>query len=144
MSKEQHPVRIDLTQAAIERAEAQQSDALLLHRARVSRRARNRFVRRLADSLHAQLREIITQDTDKLLAVIQAGGAVRVGVEVALPDQVVAALSQAQPETEYGTDVPPKIELVMNAEARVQALSQSPAAEIEEALQAPTKIEIVR
>lgn len=123
MSKEQHPVRIDLTQAAIERAEAQQSDALLLHRARISRRARNRFVRRLADSLHAQLREIITHDTDKLLAVIQAGGAVRVGVEVALPDQVVAA---------------------MNAEAQAQALSQSPAAEIEEALQAPTKIEIVR
>lgn len=112
MSKEQHPVQIEATQAAIERAEAQQSDAALLKLSRISRRARARFVRRLADSLHAQLREIITQDQDKLLAVIEAGGAVRVGIEVALPDQVVAALSQAQPETEYGTDVPPKIELV--------------------------------
>lgn len=111
--KEQHPISIDPTQAAIEHAEAQQSDALLLHRARISRRARNRFVRRLADSLHAQLREIITQDTDKLLAVIQAGGAVRVGIEVALPDNVAAAMQEQTQELvaeeSYG---PPKIELV--------------------------------
>lgn len=71
------------------------TDQALYRASKISRRARSKFLRRIADELHAMLRQDISENADLLISVIAQGGALRVGIEVAMPDTVVEAASDA-------------------------------------------------
>lgn len=71
----------------------------LAKRARTIRKSKSRTKRQLYDHFNAQLRAIIEQDFEKIMQVFAIGGAVRVGLEVAVPnDKLVNADEQTPPE----------------------------------------------
>jgi len=60
--------------------------------AKALRNAKNRLLRHIDAQLRKQLKEIITENKDKLIDLVMMGGLVRVGIETAVPDNKVVNL----------------------------------------------------
>jgi hypothetical protein len=81
--------------------------------AKAIRNARNKLFRRMDAQCRRQLTQVLTENKDKLIELVMMGGALRVGIETAVPDEKLVNLDGAETAEPVETPPPsPAIEIV--------------------------------
>ena len=78
-----------------------------LRAARAKRKSKNRLFRSICDSLHKQLSQNLTEHKEQVINIVLMGGALRVGIETAVPDDKVVNLDERKDDLPFDPPAPP-------------------------------------